>query len=67
MSLAEVGDIDDSAFVQKKYNHYALYLLIVILFYSIPAYQLVVTYQRVSPFNQLVNNIYFNCLLVPSS
>ena len=46
--MAELGEVDDSPKVQKEYTHYSIYLLVIIAFYSIPAYQLVVTYQKVS-------------------
>ncbi len=47
VQLSDVGKIDDSSLVQKKYNRYAIYLLIIAIFYSVPAYQLVITSQRV--------------------
>ncbi len=46
--MSELGKIDDSPARQKVYYHYFWYLLVVIVFYSIPAYQLVTTYQKVS-------------------
>ena len=46
--LSELGEFDDSPLAQKVYNHYSWYLLVVVVFYGIPAYQLVITSQRVS-------------------
>ena len=45
--MAELGEVDEPE-VQKHYSYFSIYLLVIIAFYSIPAYQLVVTYQRVS-------------------
>lgn len=45
MSDVEMGD--SSAF-QKRHYYFALNLLVIIVFYSVPAVQLAYTYQRVS-------------------
>ena len=45
--LSKLPEFDESSFVQKKYNRLSWYLLTVIIFYGIPAFQLVLTYQQV--------------------
>ena len=40
-------DIPEGKELQKKYEGYWMYLIVLLLFYSIPVYQLVLTYQKV--------------------
>ena len=45
--MNELPEFDETPKVQKKYNLLSWYLVAVIVFYAIPAYQLVITYQQV--------------------
>ena len=47
MTLCELPEFDETERVQKQYNLLSWYLIAVIIFYAIPAYQLVITYQQV--------------------
>ena len=47
LCMNELPEFDETAKVQKKYNLLSWYLVAVIIFYAIPAYQLVITYQQV--------------------
>ena len=40
-------NIPEGKELQKKYEGYGIYLIVLLLFYSIPVYQLVLTYQKV--------------------
>lgn len=40
-------NIPEGKELQKKYEGYGMYLIVLLLFYSIPVYQLVLTYQKV--------------------
>jgi len=46
--MCELGEFDETSRVQKKYNLLSWYLVAAIIFYAIPAYQLVTTYQQVT-------------------
>ena len=45
--MCELGEFDETSKIQKKYNLLSWYLMAAIIFYAIPAYQLVTTYQQV--------------------
>lgn len=45
--MCELSEFDETAHVQKQYNLLSWYLVAIIIFYAIPAYQLVITYQQV--------------------
>ncbi len=45
--MCDLGEFDETGHIQKKYNLLSWYLIAAIIFYAIPAYQLVTTYQQV--------------------
>lgn len=45
--MSELSEFDETAKVQRPYNLLSWYLIAIIIFYAIPAYQLVGTYQHV--------------------
>ena len=47
MSELDIGEYEDILYTQKDYNHLYWYMVTVIVFYGIPAFQLVITYQQV--------------------
>jgi len=53
---------DDSPAAQKEYRRYAWYLLAVIIFYGIPAFQLVLTYQQLLSVSGNQDICYYNTL-----
>lgn len=49
LQLCDLPEFDETSKVQKQYNRLSWYLIAIIVFYAIPAYQLVLTYQQVPP------------------
>ena len=47
ISELEVREGEESVYAQKDYNHLYWYMITIIIFYGIPAFQLVITYQQV--------------------
>ena len=47
ISELDVQESDDSLYIEKDYNHLYWYMITIIIFYGIPAFQLVITYQQV--------------------
>ena len=45
--MCDLPEFDETSQIQKKYNLLSWYLVAAIIFYAIPAYQLVITYQQV--------------------
>ena len=45
--INELTFVDGKKF-QNNYNSYSIYLSVIVIFYSLPVYQLMLTYQRVS-------------------
>ena len=48
ISELEVREGYKSVYAQKDYNHLYWYMITITIFYGIPAFQLVITYQQVS-------------------
>ena len=60
--------INNDNTIHKQYNVYWIYLIVIFLFYSIPVYQLILTYQRVNWFIVVINcYITLVCTLVRKS
>ena len=51
ISELEVREGEESVYAQKDYNHLYWYMITIIIFYGIPAFQLVITYQQVGGYH----------------
>lgn len=60
--MCELSEFDETGNVQKPYNLLSWYLVAVIIFYAIPAYQLVITYQQLITLSGNHDLCYFNSL-----